>query len=218
MRDKVLCSFGVGPHAELLELTSPTFAEYADRHGYDLDLRSAVLAPHRPPSWSKVLLLQELLRRYDLVMWVDADAAIVDASQGVAEPMGDALIAMAAHRTPEGDHIPNCGVLVARSHRTVQAFLANVWSKTEFMTHKWWENAAWLTLLGYELEPQVRLLKPSWMYRQTMFLSNEWNSVPVDAADRPRIVHCAGMDHASRKRVLGGLCSPDLQTGADCAA
>jgi hypothetical protein len=203
--DKVLCSIGVGPHAELLDLTRPTFEAYATRHGYDLDLRTELVAPDRPASWNKIPLLRELLGRYKVVMWVDADAAIVDASEDIVEPMGQKLVAMAAHSTPEGDHVPNCGVLAVRSHRKVMAFLDQVWDQARFTHHKWWENGAWLTLLGYQLEPQVRMVRPARMYQHTAFLSNEWNSVPVDSAEFPRIVHCAGQDHATRLRILGDL-------------
>ena len=210
---KVLCSIGAGSHTELLKLTSPSFAAYANRHGYDLDLRTELLVPDRPASSSKIRLLQELLGRYDLVMWVDADAAIVDASQDIAEPLGSQLIAMVAHVTPEGDHIPNAGVLVVRSHRSVRAFLGAVWEQKQFIEHKWWENAAWLTLLGYELEPTVRLVKPTRMYYRTAFLSNEWNSVPGDSAERPRIIHCAGQDHVTRLRVLGSIFRDSIAEG-----
>jgi hypothetical protein len=202
---RVLCSIGAGPHAELLELTGPSFATYAQRHGYDLDLRTEVLVPERPAPWSKVRLFQELLVSYDLVVWVDADAAIVDGSQDIADLLGPKKIAMVAHATPEGDHIPNTGVLVLRSHRSVRAFLDDVWEQKQFLHHKWWENAAWLTLLGYELEPTVHLVKPTRMYFRTAFLSNEWNSVPGDSAERPRIVHCAGQDQATRLSVLGSV-------------
>lgn len=202
MERKVLCSIGAGAHADLLAITGPTFATYARRHGYDLDVRTELLAPDRPASWSKVRLIQELLGRYDLVMWVDADAAILDTRQDIVEPLGSKRVAMTAHTTPEGEHIPNCGVLAVRSHRDVRAFLRKVWKQTQFIEHKWWENAAWLTLLGYELEPTVRLVDPTRMHKRTAFLSNEWNSVPVDSAERPRILHCAGQDHATRLRVL----------------
>jgi hypothetical protein len=202
MDRKVLCPIGVGSHAELLAITGSSFASYANRHNYDLDLRAELVARDRPPAWSKVRLLQELLGQYDVVVWVDADAAIVDASEDIVGPMGRKLIAMVAHSTPEGDHIPNTGVLAVRSHRKVRAFLRKVWAQTQFIDHKWWENAAWLAQLGYELVPSVRLVKPTRMYRRTSFLSNEWNSVPADPAQRPRIVHCAGQDQATRLRIL----------------
>ena len=114
-RRKVLCSIGAGSHRELLEITGPTFASYANRHGYDLDLRTELRAPDHPAPWSKVRLLQEVLGRYEFVVWIDADAAIVDGSRDIADLMGPKQIAMVAHATPEGDHIPNTGILALRS-------------------------------------------------------------------------------------------------------
>ena len=38
--------------------------------------------------WNKLLLAAELLGRYDLVLWVDADAAIVDPTVDIADELG----------------------------------------------------------------------------------------------------------------------------------
>src|SRR5664280_3298410 len=84
---KVLCSMGVGPHAELVALSGETFRVYAGRHGYDLDLRQVAPSTDRLIPWAKVLLLQEVLSRFDLVLWIDADAAVVDPSVDIADPV-----------------------------------------------------------------------------------------------------------------------------------
>ena len=34
--NRCLVTFGVGHHADLLEIALPTFERFADRHGYDL--------------------------------------------------------------------------------------------------------------------------------------------------------------------------------------
>jgi hypothetical protein len=188
---KVLCSIGAGPHAELLEVSGATFAPFATRHGYDLCLRGEVLARDRPASWSKVKLVRSLLRVYEVVLWIDADAAVVDGSVDVLDALEpSSLMALAAHRTNEGDDpIPNAGVWLLRRHWRTQRFLARVWRSTGYIQHKWWENAAILDLLGYELDPKVRLVSPTPMYFRTTFLGTEWNSIPVDPSPAPRICH-----------------------------
>ena len=52
--------------------------------------------------------------------------------------------------------------------------------------------------LGYELTPLVRLVDPSPLWHRSRFVGNEWNSVPVDPAGNPRIVHFAGLSQAER--------------------
>lgn len=190
-------------------MTGPTFAEFADRHGYELHLFDADPAPDRPTSWRKVRLFQELLGTYDEVLWIDADAVVVDGTDDITDELRpDDLMGLSAHVTPEGeDPIPNCGVWLIRKNAATTEFLDAVWDSTRFIDHKWWENAAVLTLLGYELEPKVRLLRPTPMWFRARLLSTAWNSVPADPSPAPRIVHFAGLSHEERltgiRSVLG---------------
>lgn len=212
---KVLCSIGSGPHAELLARSSVTFRRYADRHGYDVSIHDRADASGRPPAWAKVVLVRELLDRYDVVLWIDADAAVTDASADIAELLGPRdLMALVAHTTPEGDDpIPNCGVWLLRSHRATRRFLDRVWASTAYVEHRWWENAAVLDLLGYELEPRVHLTAPSRMLRRTTLLGTEWNSIPVDAAPRPRIVHFPGLPLDERRAALEAAVAASTRRG-----
>jgi hypothetical protein len=213
---KVLCSIGAGPHAELLAVTAKTFRTFADLHGYELDLRSEALPEDRPASWARIPLIQSLLKRFDLVLWIDADAAIVDASLDISEQLGKRdVMGMVAHRTPESrGPIPNCGVWVVRAHRMSSRLLANAWEQTQYINHKWWENAAVMDQLGYELDPEVRLVNPTSVYRHTRFLSNEWNSVPIDPATSPRIVHFPGLPVAERLKQLEAFVEHAEPSGA----
>jgi hypothetical protein len=189
---KVLCAVGTGPHAELLALSSRTFHAYADRHGYDVELRHELLAPDRPASWSKVLLVQELLRSHDVVFCIDADAAIVDPSHDIVDDLrDDALIGLVAHEY-DGQRIPNCGVWVLRRDRKTSRFLAKVWRQTQYLHHKWWENAAVLELLGYRLEPTVELVKPRRMLGRVQFLDQAWNSIAMHESPHPWVRHYPG--------------------------
>ena len=83
---KALCSIGSGPHEPLLEISRPTFAAYAERHGYEL-ITSTEADPRRPPAWAKVPMLREALAAYDLVLWIDADAVIVDGTRDIADEL-----------------------------------------------------------------------------------------------------------------------------------
>jgi len=203
-KKRVLCSLGTGPHADLLAVSVHTLEEYAARHGYELCVADGVQVSGRPPAWDKILLIQELLTRFELVLWIDADAAVVDPSVDIAGMLGRRdLMALVAHSTPEGDvPIANCGVWLLRNHRMTRRFLDDVWAKTEYVDHKWWENAAVLDLLGYELEPKVRFGSSTRMFRRTRFLPVEWNSISVDASPNPRIVHFPGLPLPDR---LAGL-------------
>ena len=74
---------------------------------------------------------------------------------------------------------------------------------TEYVDHKWWENAALLDLLGYDIETEpIRKVKSSPLDRRIEWLGNEWNSISLDAAAQPMIVHYPGHTNEDRKRLM----------------
>jgi hypothetical protein len=82
---KALATIASGRHAELLRLSGPTFRAYADRHGYELVIGAGEMPEPRAGAWAKVPLIRRLLDTYELVLWVDVDAMILDGSVDVAE-------------------------------------------------------------------------------------------------------------------------------------
>jgi hypothetical protein len=220
---KALCSIGSGPHAELLAISEPTFRAYADRHGYRLLASTEGDARGRPPAWAKVPMLQEALKTFDLVLWIDADAVIVDPRADIASELSDdAQLALVEHRF-QNQRVPNTGVMVLRAGGFCRSLLETVWDATEFVEHPWWDNAAFADALGYRLPGSLapglagrfhrvvrrrfgRELRPcapvrdSAFMAQTQFLSNEWNSIYPDPAEQPRIVHSLGTPVKQRIR------------------
>ena len=209
---KALCSIGSGPHEALLEISRPTFAAYAERHGYEL-ITSTDSDPRRPPAWAKVPMLREALESFELVLWIDADAVIVDGSADIADELkADRFLGLVRHGELE---VPNTGVMLWRSGEPARELLDRAWNATRFIHHPWWENAALLDALGYRLpgalEPsrlrrvvarrrRFRLARSSPFMAGTQFLPLEWNSVYLDRADAPRIVHCVGVPVEQRLR------------------
>ncbi len=208
---KALCSIGSGPHADLLAVSRPTFAAYAERHGYELVTSTATVAG-RPPAWAKVPMLREAVDAYELVLWIDADAVIVDGRDDVAD-LADRELALVRHRNGDVE-VPNTGVMVLRGGAFARELLDRMWAAKRYVDHPWWENAALLDLLGYDLpsalEPRWRRLgrparplrhaRPSRFLDGTRFLPLEWNSGYLDRAERPRIVHCLGVPVEQRLR------------------
>ena len=206
---KALCSIGSGPHEALLEISRPTFAAYAQRHGYEL-ITSTESDPRRPPAWAKVPMLQEALASYELVLWIDADAVVVDGSRDIADELqADRYLGLVRHGEQQ---VPNTGVMVWRAGDRAAELLERTWRGRRFVHHPWWENAALLDVLGYELPSALergwrrlrrrrfRLVRPSPSLTGVQFLPLEWNSVYLDRAERPRIFHCVGVPVADRAR------------------
>jgi hypothetical protein len=219
---KALCSIGSGPHEALLAISRPTFEAYARRHGYEL-ITSTETHPGRPPAWAKVPMLREALDSFELVLWIDADAVIVDGRDDVAELLEpDRSLALVRHGERQ---VPNTGVMLWRAGEVARELLDRTWNATRFVHHPWWENAALLDVLGYdlpgELDPGVRArlsralrreprrfkARPSPFSPAVQFLPLEWNSVYLDRAAEPRIVHCVGVPVEQRARDMAAALS-----------
>lgn len=200
-RRKAIASIGVGGHQRLLALAARSFRPFAERHGYDLHLHTAVVDPSRPVPWSKIPILQDLLDRYDKVVWLDSDLVVVDPREDL--PDTD-FMALVEHRTKEG-RMPNSGVWVLRSCDETRTFLDEVWAQTDLVDHKWWENAAICRLLGYDLDPVGPGEPTAWRAR-TAWLDPRWNSIPDAPAGRARIRHYPGYS----TKVRGALMARDL--------
>lgn len=204
MASTILCSLGAGAHAELLAMTTPTLEAWARRFGYDLELRTQLLAPERPPSWSKVLQVLQHLRTHRVVLWVDADAVVVDGREDLAARVSEQRpLAMVAH-VYGGQTVPNLGVFAVRTGEDTIDLLQRLWRMTGYVQHKWWENAAFLDVLGYDIatEPIVKARPSAWDDR-VAWLGPEWNSLPgLVQAERPIITHYAGRSHQDRLRLM----------------
>jgi len=203
---KALCTIAAGDFAQLLEISRPSFEAYAECHGWHLIV--GVGDTHgRPAPWAKVPLVADLLGRYELVAWIDADALIVDTSRDLASELrfGRNLYLVEHVHASSGETTANTGVFMLRAGRWAQRFLAAVWAQEDLIEHRWWENAAVMRLLGYRIDPQParREQRTRWL-RRVSFLDLAWNSIPHwQASAAPRIVHFAGLPIADRqKRML----------------
>lgn len=153
MLSKCLVTFGFGDvSAPLLKAAMPTHYRYAEAHGYDYLVPSEQCARRfrpvwgRPASWLKVGVARGLLDSYDVVLWLDADVAVLRHDIDILDESPQAPMAMVVHHTPDGA-VPNCGVWVLRSG--AGAFLDSLWDCPEFARSAgWWEQAAVIHRLG----------------------------------------------------------------------
>ena len=202
----VLCSAAVGPHTQLLDLAEPTFARYAAEHGFDLHVERDFHID-RPPSWFKLKLIERLHFDYDTVIWVDADAMVVNPHRNILDAVhpGPSLWMTRHHVAGHVPLIPNAGVMVAQRDFVLHDFFRAAWDQEQFIDHPWWEQAAMLDLLGYHIEPPGGLASPGEPTRWTPlvgWLGTEWNSMPHDPHPDPVIRHFTAMSFLSRLEAM----------------
>ena len=197
-RPKVLATIGLGRYEQLLNITRPTFEQYAACHGYDLRVLETDPAPERKhKQWAKVAFINQILSTCDLLLWIDCDAAIVDMSVDIASTLPPRCFLGLVEHHYDDQSIPNTGVMIIRSGRRSRRFFAQMWDYTQYLETRWHDNAAALEMLGYEFDPDAEPMychpakSTEWLAR-TRFLGNEWNSLPQDSAASPQIVHVTG--------------------------
>jgi glycosyl transferase family (putative galactosyltransferase) len=195
MRPRAIVTLGAGRQARFLAYSGETFRRYALKHGYEYVQGSGAMAEDRPVAWAKIPLLLHLLEAFELVVWIDADAVILDDSVDIASELApDAWQAMVAHHW--GDEVsPNTGVWVLRRGSRSSEFLRAVWQSVEFVDAVFWENAAVMHLLGFTYRTPRRLINPAseWL-DGTQWLSEEWNRLTAHSPrlQPARIRHWAG--------------------------
>jgi len=177
---KALTTFGLGPMAELLDISLPTFAWYAQTHGYDLFVPSGeqFSSMRRPPSWGKIPLIMSLIQSgYDTVLWLDADVAVVRHDKDIVDDLPtEAPMGMVVHHTPDGA-VPNCGVWLVRAESA--EMLESLWPLNEFdRSACWWEQAALIAALGGDPDATPVAVPAGRAWAE---LPYEWNSHVRDA-------------------------------------
>jgi glycosyl transferase family (putative galactosyltransferase) len=203
---KALCSIGAGAHEALLAVSEPTFRAYAERHGYDV-ITSTDADTTRPPAWAKVPMIRGALDEHDLVLWIDADAVIVDDRDDIANALEpETQLALVQHRRDD-ELIPNTGVMAWRAGDFARSLLDRMWASTKYVDHPWWENAAMLDALGYDVPRFNRLdrirrrrLRARQPPPGVQFLPGHWNWSYLDRPADPRIIHCLGVPVEQRLR------------------
>lgn len=195
-----ICSAASGDHLRLLDISEPTLQRYADIHELDLRLTRYSAPQERPTSWYKLRLLLDLFDEgYEAAMWIDADALIIRYDWNIFQQHARSSLWMVLHNDPDSNPRPNCGVLVAWNELRVRRFLEKAWEQTQYLTHPWWEQAAMLDLLGWELgNGWAKPGLPTEWSDLVGWLGTEWNSMPQDPHPYPIIKHWPGTPFMTR--------------------
>lgn len=185
----ILTSITSKNYTEISDLTFPLMEKYAKIHGYDFATET-VEPVDRPASWYKIPWLLKLLEQYDAVICLDADCVIVNGKEDILEGV-DAIQSLVFHNTDEGE-VPNCGAWIL-SPKMIDV-LNQMWEQTDLINHKWWENAALLRLMGYNL--LARVLPGNNIKNElrdaTGRLDGKWNVLRSDLRKDACIRHAAG--------------------------
>ena len=217
---RAIVTYAAGAHEELLDVSLPTYKDFAHRHGYDVVVGSKLT--DMPPAWNKIPLLMEALGLYDDVVWFDCDLVVVNPYDDFPPMTG--LHAMVRH-FEDNSEVPNSGVWRIRQSSggiidgessgglSAAGLLRGILALEVFHNHGWWEQAALMTLMGYTVPPEGSLFsdtrcrnvaKTKW-FNSCQFMRLSWNSHPMYRSGSPRIVHCSYPCMTQRLEVMREL-------------
>lgn len=195
---RAICTFGTGKHAEYLDVAMPSFMRFAARHGYDVIVADKI-GTARPPSWYKVRMLQEALKDYDAALWIDADVVIVDSREDWQHDP-KYWQSMVKHQTGDGE-VPNHGIWYVT--QAMIPMLDAIWGLDRYRFHGWWEQAASMSLMGYDPDNRpCRNTAPTPYYEATQFIDPGWN---VHKWDKNKSKHNRFMHATMYADVLGTM-------------
>ena len=173
--------------------TSEVLRRYAAKHGYRTLIQLSTLDESRPPSWSKIRLLERAFEskpRCQWVMWVDADALIVEHHMQLTEFLDDDADFIISDDSPHG--LLCAGVFFARNCHAVKELLRRAYAKRQFIHDRLWEQLA--------IAETVRKGVPG--LRVKIISRRKFNSFAEEYQAGDFIVHYAGRSHAERVREL----------------
>jgi hypothetical protein len=180
-------------------LAVPPMRHYALQHKMDFAEHVNVRCS-RPASWSKIdLAIEKFAEGYEYIFWVDADAVICRFDEDIRRLMTtEADIYFALEEVRPDKRRLNAGVWVLRNTPLTRAFLKDVREKDIYIHHKWWEQAAIISVLGLksmfddaEHDEDV----PSPYIGRVQWLPKRWNCFAgLDRMVDPIVRHFIALD------------------------
>jgi hypothetical protein len=199
--------------SDVLDCSQPTFERFAEVHGYELDVRRDIedhpdyfhpLA--RAARWGKIALIEEMLDKHELVLWMDADAMFTQFDRDLADDFpADCFQALTVEQssTPyRRGFNPNTGVWAMRQDQDSRDFIAHVMQIGQLDAIGGTDQEAVCTTLGWEIRKDdgydIKPVNYSPFLKRTGWLPFEWNPLGVAAKWPSRVLHFAGLQNEDR--------------------
>lgn len=178
MRKIILSGYRGDLYEDMSKMTYPLIEKYAKKYNADCKLIKFE-ETERPASWEKIPLIQNYLKEYDIVLWIDSDIVIINDSVDIFNLIQDDKIQYMVQHYVMDFVVPNAGMWMLK--REMLEYLDTIWNNNKYLNHGWWEQAALIELMGFEVSPyRADLKNPTKLYHKTKLLEQKWNHHPND--------------------------------------
>jgi len=129
---------------EIVKYGVETIRRYAKQHNYDFHICNEVYKNEgcsRELPWYKILAIQKILPKYDIVFWIDADGFIMTPEKSIEyflNILGDKDILCARDWNNE----LNTGVMIIKNTPFVHGILYEIWNNKEEFDRNFHEQAS----------------------------------------------------------------------------
>jgi hypothetical protein len=124
---------------------------YCEKHGYTYIQYNDVLDHSRPAAWSKILAVKRHINQFDWIMWIDADAIFFNHDTRIQERIDESVNFIAGKacgdswidaKSPDFVNVNTGCFLIRGKCDWSYSLMDQIYSRTECIDHKWWENQA----------------------------------------------------------------------------
>lgn len=182
---------------------------YCERQGYTYIQYNDVLDHSRPAPWSKILAVKRHLDQFDWIMWIDADAIFFNHDTRIEERIDDSANFIAGKtcgdswsdaQLPDFVNINSGSFLIRGKCDWSHSLMNRIYSQTECIDHKWWENQALSNIIREndpEINSKIRILNQHLIngYEHRLYSYFDFSTDQF-------IIHYAGMSNDDRETCI----------------
>lgn len=128
-------------YKEITKYLQLTKKIYTSHHNYPYHDDEDVYDKDRPHAWSKIKLILKYIRDYDYLVWIDADAYIMNQDIRLEDIIRDTCMDKNICIARD-NKLPNTGVIFIKCTDWSKSFFEKVYSKTDFIHADNWEQCA----------------------------------------------------------------------------
>ena len=212
-------------YAKIGNISKKSIKKYCNKFNFRNKIFTIPKNFERHPAWYKIKIIDNLLKnkKNKIIFWIDSDAIFsryVDFRNFlddyhdfylVSHPV-KAKINSKYKNTQLAISRINTGVMVFKNTKFSYKLIQEVWDNKKFINSGWWDNSAFLDVLGFkgEIKNNLNLHKGNLKYlKKTKLIPLEWNSVPSSSnlefsleTHEPIILHGAGLNHNHKREII----------------
>jgi hypothetical protein len=214
VNNRCIVAIASAEYTPFLELATPTFIEFAQKWGYDVNVYPNLPSPpDRGDSWNKIpVVFEEFKKGYKQVLLLDSDVIVMRNDEDIPwDAMHDAGATHGiVNQTVDDYHVPNTGVIAITYG--MLPLLIEMWEwpqkhEGEYANQQWMEQSAYMAIVGWNPSwPTTPIRQPTdeqFDEHGVYLLDERWNC-SVDNKDLladARIRHASGRWNTPDKRL-----------------